>query len=135
MQVSSSETFPSRSTYNGTLEGTFETPQLGTIKGAGKLTDGKTYYARARYAYRTLATGTTAQYTKYCDVRTFVYHEAVWGDVNGDLEVSVGDVNVIIGVILGLQYPDSILKRADVNGDGEVTVGDINRVIQLILDK
>jgi hypothetical protein len=57
------------------------------------------------------------------------------GDVNGDLEVSVGDVNVIIGVILGLQYPDSILKRADVNGDGEVTVGDINRVIQLILDK
>ena len=135
VQVSSSETFPSRSTYNGTLEGTFETPQLGTIKGAGKLTDGKTYYARARYAYRTLATGTTAQYTEYCDVRTFVYHEAVLGDVNGDLEVSVGDVNVIIGVILGLQYPDSILKRADVNGDGEVTVGDINRVIQLILDK
>ena len=135
VQISSSESFPVRTTYNGTLEGTFETPQLGTIKGTGKLVDGNTYYARARYAYRTLATGTTSQFTEYCDVRTFVYHEAIAGDVNGDLEVSVSDVNAVIGVILGITSSETVLSRADVNGDGEVTVSDVNKVISIILDK
>ena len=100
VQISTSESFPTRTSYSGTLEGTFETPALGTIKGAGKLVDGKQYYARARYAYHTLATGSTVQYTDYCDIRSFVYHETVRGDVNGDGEVNIADVNAVIDFIL-----------------------------------
>jgi len=131
VQISSSESFPTRTSYNGTLEeGTFETPQLGTLKGTGRLTDGKTYYVRARNAYRTLETGTTVQYTDYCNVRSFVYRETVKGDVNGDGEVNIADVNVIIDLILNGGVGDT---STDVNGDGEVNIADVNAVIDIIL--
>ncbi len=130
VQISASETFPARSSYNGTLEGTFETPQLGTIKGAGRLVDGMTYYARARYAYRTMATGTTAQYTDYCDVRSFVYQVVTEGDVNADDEVNIADVNTLIDMILSGGNGN---RLADVNHDGEVNLADVNAVISMIL--
>ncbi len=137
VQISSSETFPTRTSYNGTLEGgIFETPCLGDIKGAGKLVDGKTYYTRARYAYRTLANGTTVQYTDYCDVRSFVYYERepITGDVNGDGEVNIADVNCLIGVILGTRQASEFNGRAFVNGDDEVNIADVNTVIAIILN-
>ena len=121
VQISNSETFPTRTSYNGTLEGTFETPLLGDIKGAGKLVDGGTYYVRARYGYRTLATGTT--------VRSFVYHEMTPGDVNSDGEVGVADINALIGLIIDGQAT----RAADVNNDGEVNIADVNALIGLIL--
>ena len=131
VQISTSDSFPSRTSYNGTLDrGTFETPRLGDIKGAGKLTDGNTYYVRARYAYRTLETGTTVQYTDFTDIRSFVYHEAITGDVNGDLEVNIADVNAVIGLILSGEDSDA---KADVNGDGEINIADVNAIINIIL--
>ena len=130
VQISSSESFPVRSSYNGTIEGgTFETPRLGDIKGAGKLSDGKTYYVRARYAYRTIVTGTALQYTDYTDIRSFVYREAVAGDVNGDREVNIADVNAVIDMIL----TGNMMPAGDVNGDGEVNIADVNAIIDIIL--
>ena len=130
VHISTSESFPSRTSYNGTLDGgTFETPRLGDIRGAGKLVDGKTYFVRARYAYRTLAAGSTMQYTDYCDIRTFVYHEAVRGDVNGDTEVNIADVNAVIDMILS----GNMTPAGDVNGDGEVNIADVNAIIDIIL--
>lgn len=55
------------------------------------------------------------------------------GDVNGDGEVSIADVNIIINIILGDRYADDIMSRADVNDDGEITISDINIVIEIIL--
>ncbi len=131
VQISTSTSFPTRTSYNGTLEGTFETPELGTIKGTGKLTDGKTYYVRARYAYRTLASGTTVQYTDYCGIRSFVYREIMAGDVNGDGEVNIADINAIIDIILS--DSGSSNRNADVNHDGEINIADINAIIDIIL--
>ena len=54
---------------------------------------------------------------------------AVKGDVNGDGEVNIGDLNSIITVIL--ENRDD--PAADVNGDGEVNIGDVNAEIALIL--
>ena len=51
------------------------------------------------------------------------------GDVNGDGEVNIADVNVIIEAILtGNSNPD-----ADVNGDTEINIADVNSVINIIL--
>ena len=64
-------------------------------------------------------------------IRSFVYREYVPGDVNGDGEVNIADVNAIIGYILGANVP--FHPRLDVNSDGEVNIADINAVITLIL--
>ena len=53
------------------------------------------------------------------------------GDVNGDQEVNIADVNAVIGTILG-DYGDT--TSADVNCDGEINIADVNRVIDIILD-
>ena len=53
------------------------------------------------------------------------------GDVNGDGEVNIADVNCVIGVIQGGE--DTYEGRADVNKDGEVNIGDVNAIIAIIL--
>ena len=55
--------------------------------------------------------------------------EIPFGDVNGDLEVNIADVNAVINVILG----GVNIPRADVNNDGEVNIADVNAVIDIIL--
>ena len=55
------------------------------------------------------------------------------GDVNGDGEINIADINVIIGIVLGGMVDADTLSRADVKSDGEVNIADINAVIALIL--
>lgn len=52
------------------------------------------------------------------------------GDVNGDSEVNIADVNAVIDTILS----QSGNKSADVNNDGEINIADVNSVIDLILN-
>ena len=51
------------------------------------------------------------------------------GDVNGDGEVNIADINAIIDMILSGRSD----ATGDVNGAGEVNIADINAVIDLIL--
>ena len=55
------------------------------------------------------------------------------GDVNGDSEVNIADVNALIDIILGGNADDDTKKRADVNEDNEVNIADINALIDIIL--
>ena len=55
---------------------------------------------------------------------------SVLGDVNGDKEVNLADVNTIIDVVLAA---DSVTV-CDVNGDGEVNIADVNAIIDIILN-
>ena len=57
-----------------------------------------------------------------------LYYIDPTGDVNGDGEVNIGDVNAIIDVIIG----GATNGNADVNSDGEVNIGDVNAVIDII---
>ena len=51
-------------------------------------------------------------------------------DVNGDGEVSIGDVNALINAILSGDKD----SKYDVNGDGEVGISDVNTLIDAILN-
>ena len=51
------------------------------------------------------------------------------GDVNGDGEVNIADVNAVISAILR----NDATAAADVNGDGEVNIADVNALIDIIL--
>ena len=55
------------------------------------------------------------------------------GDVDGNGEVNIADVNCLIKVILGQVDADIYEGRADVNEDDEVNIADVNAVIAIIL--
>ena len=58
------------------------------------------------------------------------YSSNVEGDVNGDGEITIADINVLVETILnGTWNPN-----CDVNKDGEITVSDINVLIEIILN-
>ncbi|MBQ6079194.1 MAG: dockerin type I repeat-containing protein [Muribaculaceae bacterium] len=57
--------------------------------------------------------------------------EPIKGDVNGDGEVNISDVNAVIDAILSSSSGN---EAADVNKDGEVNISDINAVIDIILN-
>ena len=58
---------------------------------------------------------------------------AIKGDVNGDGEVNISDVNCLISVILGVRPASDFDGRAYVNDDDEVNIADVNAVIAIIL--
>ena len=55
------------------------------------------------------------------------------GDVNGDGEVNIADVNALIDIILGYHADEAMMKRADVNNDGEISIGDVTALIDILL--
>ena len=55
------------------------------------------------------------------------------GDINGDREVNIADINSVIDIILGNGVSDYVYSRADVNSDGELNIADINVIIDIIL--
>lgn len=67
----------------------------------------------------------------YLDENVFV--ERLDGDVNGDGEVNIADVNCLIEVILGYTSDGVFHGRAYVNDDYEVNIADVNEVISIIL--
>ena len=77
----------------------------------------------------------------YIDNLTFYYtgeegapSEFAKGDVNGDREVNIADVNAAIKIILGETPAADVLRRADVNEDTEINIADVNAIIKLILN-
>ena len=53
------------------------------------------------------------------------------GDVNGDGEVSIADINAVINMILSGKFN----VKGDVNGDSEITIADINAIIYIIFNQ
>ena len=58
---------------------------------------------------------------------------AITGDVNGDGELSIGDVTALINVLLSGNAAGN--PSADVNGDGEAGIGDVTALINILLHK
>lgn len=54
------------------------------------------------------------------------------GDVNGDGNISINDVTVLIDVLLG-GSDSAIPSNMDVNGDGNVSIGDATALIDMLL--
>ena len=62
-----------------------------------------------------------------------VQEQELAGDVNGDGEVSVADINMLVNLVLGGSADEATMKRADVNNDREISVADINTLVELVL--
>lgn len=55
------------------------------------------------------------------------------GDVNGDVEINIADVNGIIDILLGGFANYDKRHRSDANRDDEINIADVNAVIDLLL--
>ena len=67
---------------------------------------------------------------RFNNIQGVNFHAMEAADVNGDGEVTIADVNLIIDAIL---QGGASAWPVDVNGDGEVSVADINAVVNIIL--
>jgi hypothetical protein len=47
------------------------------------------------------------------------------GDVNGDGAVNQADIDIVMRIIMGYEYPADVVERADVNKNGVVDMGDV----------
>ena len=55
------------------------------------------------------------------------------GDVNGDGEINIADINTLIDILLGGKADYDTHHRADVNYDAEVNIADVNVLIDYLL--
>ena len=55
------------------------------------------------------------------------------GDVNGDGEINIADINTLIDLLLGGKADYDTHHRADVNYDAEVNIADVNVLIDYLL--
>ena len=89
------------------------------------------------FAHAVVTNDETSTTIDLVDVDYMCYGEVepsfVTGDVNGDSEVNVADVNALIDIILGGTTDEQTEARADVNNDDEVNIADVNALIDIIL--
>ena len=93
--------------------------------------DGWQYFVKTYYyssGYEVSLAGTSTHTINFPDEPTYRK-----GDVNGDGEVNIADINTIIDIILGRDVSISVQTRADVDGNNEINIADVNAVIDLIL--
>lgn len=82
----------------------------------------------------TVPAGSIDSYKDADQWRNFKFGDSwIRGDVNGDGEVNIADVNALTDIILGRVADDDTMYRADVNEDGEINVGDVNALVDIIL--
>ena len=70
-----------------------------------------------------------AEWKRFSQIVGVDLHDVI-GDVNGDGEIGIADVNALVSLIL---TDGAAPASGDVNGDGEISVADVNALIDLIL--
>ena len=89
------------------------------------------------FAHAVVTNNETSATIDLADVKYMCFDDGettgIAGDVNGDGETNIADVNTLINIILGSDTNGDTQSRADVNQDGEVNVADVNSLINIIL--
>jgi hypothetical protein len=135
------------SIYNGDLTAKFNAPRRvvieegdSTWRSVSGITD--TCYtvqalAGGIYEYMVKAIYTDGDESVWSNIQNVTLtgsgDEPLLGDVNGDGEVSIGDVSALIDYLLGHEGAVANVKDADLNNDGEISIGDITAIIELLL--
>ena len=82
----------------------------------------------------TVMTAQTAKPRQWKGAPSKLSTTTTMGDVNGDGDINVTDVTLLVGHILGNENSNFIIENADVNGDGDITVTDVTKLVSNILE-
>ena len=120
--TSQNPTISGSHTTDGTGTGSFTSAMTG-------LTANTTYYVRA---YATNSVGTA-----YGEELSFTTLPAgILGDVDGDNELSINDVSVLVGHLMGtIQLTGQAFLNADVDRDNEITINDVSMLLGMVMSK
>lgn len=118
---------------SGIAEGTYHVRAIYTLDRGTTIARFQRPPVRSSYIKMVVSGGMA--YFSEGDLDDPVTPEPVRGDVNGDGEVDVADVNAVVNILLGKVEAGSLAGNADLNGDGEIDVSDINAIVNIILGK
>ena len=120
---------------------TWRDPRNATLKVEGKSTRSATVNLpyNEPVMFRINQVSGSDKMNTYIDDITLYYQdtwgpEIIEGDVNGDGEVNIADVNFLINLILDGDFDAESIRIADVNGDHEINISDVNMLINLITE-
>ena len=65
----------------------------------------------------------------------YILHDYLLGDVNGDGQVDVTDINLTVIKMLGKDANPFIFVAADTDGNGTIDVSDVNEIVNIVLTK
>ncbi len=65
--------------------------------------------------------------------RAYFNANTSYGDMNGDGQVNITDVSLLVNHILGMAIESFIESNADINGDGVVSISDVTSLVDYIL--
>jgi hypothetical protein len=109
-------------TTDGTGTGSFTSAMTG-------LTASTTYYVRA---YATNSAGTA--YGEEVSFTTLP--DGIPGDVDGDGMLTINDVSVLLGHIVGeIQLTGQALQNADIDGDNELSINDVSVLLMTVMNQ
>ncbi len=66
---------------------------------------------------------------------TYTTGEGLKGDVDGNGEVDVNDVNILINIMLGKANADDYPGQTDIDGQEGIDAGDVNALVNILLGK
>ena len=81
----------------------------------------------------TVTTSKTNNYLYFEDLKIEYKDDMLAGDVDGNGNVDIDDLNLLINIILELDSDAGNAARADVDGSGGVDIDDVNRLISILL--
>ena len=120
--TSQNPTISGSHTTDGTGTGSFTSAMTG-------LTANTTYYVRA---YATNSAGTA--YGEEVSFTTL--SDGVPGDVDGDGVLSINDVSVLLGHMVGeIQLTGQALQNADVDGDNDISINDVSVLLMIVTNQ
>ena len=117
---------------NPTISGSHTTDGTGTGSFTSAMTGlepNTTYYVRA---YATNSAGTA-----YGEEVSFTTLPAgIPGDVDGNEELSINDVSLLVGHLMGtVQLTGQAFINADLDGDNEITINDVSMLLAMVMNQ
>lgn len=72
--------------------------------------------------------------TRWSDFFEFIVENVMYGDVDGDGQISIGDITDLIDMLLNGDPVVTEHPAADVDGDGNIGIGDVTELIDRVLN-